>query len=304
VVSPLLIEETHLLALDKVFDDFVEDRRSEEIDDTATNARTVNRDKRSITIYLAAGRTVKSDRFADAIKQPHVGTEEPLGFRAHLELGRIKASVSVTKLARNVVQPLSPTQFQVLQESQKLEFSVEPSEHNSAPELFGALQSWAADLAPSPSLRVWARYRPLFVMLFILWLLVGGLIPPILSHVTRTPRDDYAEYRDEARTILREGVNEDNQRKAIEIILAIDSNTEPEQRGYNLTPGRTYWPRYVLGAAILFMLSCCPSVVIGIWKGKQNLERWRLWIKWVAGGVPSTLFLTILWPKILSMLGL
>lgn len=98
---------------------------------------------------------MKSDRFEDAIKQlPQVSTKEPLGFRAYLEVGRVKATVSVAKLPRNVVQPVSPTKFQVVQESAQLEYVVEPSEHQSAPELFGAVENWAADLAPSLWLRV------------------------------------------------------------------------------------------------------------------------------------------------------
>jgi hypothetical protein len=302
VVSPLLIKETHLLALDKVFDDFIEDRRSEEVDVAGTHPKTVNRHKRSVTIYLAAGRTVKSDRFADAIKQPHVGTEEPLGFRAYLEIGRVKASVSLTKLARNVVQPLSPTQFQVQQEPPNLLFNVEPSDHQAAPELFGALQNWAVDFAPSALLRAWARYRPAFIILLVVWLFVGALIP-ISAHV-RVTSDDYVDYRDEARKILHEGVNENNQRRAIEIILAIASHNRPEVQSSTWSPRRTYWSRYVLGALILLMLSCCPSVVIGIWNGKQKLERWRLWMKWVVAGAPGTLFLTVLWPKILALLRL
>ena len=188
VVSPLLIKETHLLALDKIFDDFVEDRNSEEDHITATNPKSTSRHKRSITIYLSAGRTVKSDRFADAIKQLPVSTEEPLGFRAHLAIGRVTASVSLTKLARSVVQPLSPTQFRVQQESPKLDFNVEPNDHSSAPELFGALQNWAADLESTPSLRVWARYRPMFIILLILWLGVGGLLPWASSHMTCSPK--------------------------------------------------------------------------------------------------------------------
>jgi hypothetical protein len=189
-----------------------------------------------------------------------------------------------------------------VQQSQKLEFNVEPSDHQSSPELFGALQNWAADLGPSASLRAWARYRPLFIILFVFWLLIGALVPT-LPHA-RNSNDDYTELSDEARKILSEGVNENNQRKAIEIILAIESHNPPAKPGPNWTFGRTYWSRYVLGAVVLFMLSSCPSVVIGIWKGKQNLKRWRLWMKWVAAGAPSTLFLTVVWPKILSILGL
>jgi hypothetical protein len=294
----LLIEETNLLALDKVFDDFLEEKKNEE-----DAAKSVSREKRSVTIYLAAGRTVKSDRFADAIKKPDVNTEEPLGFRAHLEIGRVKASVSLTKLARNLVQPLSETQFQVQQVSPKLEFNVEPSDHQSAPELFSALQNWAADFAPSATRRAWARYRPAFGVIFLFWLLMGGILP-LLPHL-QASRDDDVDYRAEARQILREGVNEKNQRRAIEIILGIAAYNPPDAaHSFNWTPGKTYWPRYILGAIILLMLCCCPSVVIGLWKGKQNLQRWRLWMRWVIVIAPGTLFVTVLWPRILALVGL
>ena len=304
VVSPLLIQETHLLALDKIFDDFVEDRKSEDEQAAATNSTVASRHKRSITIYLSAGRTVKSDHFADAIKQLPVSTEEPLGFRAHLEIGRVTASVSLTKLARNVVKPVSPTQFRVEQESPKLDFNVEPNDHSSAPELFGALQNWAGDLESSASLRLWTRYKPMFMILLTVWLFLGGILPWLSSRTFPDSRRDYSGYRDEAQKILREGVNEKNQRRAIEIILAVATDNPPEEKGFNWTPGRAYWPRYVLGAVILFMLSCSPSVVIGIWKGKLHLKRWQFWMKWVAFSAPSILFLTIVWPKLLHMLDL
>ncbi len=183
VVSPLLIEEAHLLALDKIFDDFVEERNREE-DPPAASAKVSGRPKRSITIYLSAGRTVKSDHFADAIKQLPSSTEEPLGFRAHLEVGRVKASVNLTKVVRNVVQPVSATQFQVRQESPQLEFNVEPNDHSSAPELFGAIQNWAGDLESSASLRRWARYKPLFMILFAMWLLIGAVLPWLVLSIS------------------------------------------------------------------------------------------------------------------------
>jgi hypothetical protein len=131
VGAPLLIEDTHLFALDKVFDDFIKDRTGEGEesagDAEAAHPRGRARRQRSVIIYLSAGRTVKSDTFSDAIKQPHVRNEEPLGFRAHLEFGQVKASVTLTKLPRNPVQPSTPAQFQTVL-PQPLEFSVEPSD--------------------------------------------------------------------------------------------------------------------------------------------------------------------------------
>lgn len=43
VVSPLFIEERHLFALDKVFDDFIEERKSEEGDAEAKNLKSSDR---------------------------------------------------------------------------------------------------------------------------------------------------------------------------------------------------------------------------------------------------------------------
>ena len=287
---PLLIEETNLLALDKVFDDFVEEHM----------AGGKHEVVRAVVIYLSAGRTVKSERFADAIKQPHVVTEEPLGFRAHLQADRIAASVNLTKLAQNVIQPVSSTQFQVISKSPQLEFNVEPSESPLAQDLFGALQNWAADFAPSTLLRQWYRFKVLTIVLLALWLAMGLIFGFFNVGVSN------ASYKEQAHKILQEGINESNQRKAIELILAIDSDYPPQAETllWGSKPGRKYWSFFVSGATVLLALSICPSVVIGIWSGKRKLTRWRNWMKWIFVTVPGAVFLAAVLPRILSILGL
>jgi hypothetical protein len=288
VAPPLLIEEGQLLALDKVLDDFIEDRED----------RSTERTKRSVILYLSAGRTVKSTRFGDAIKQPNIGTEEPLGFRVQLEFGRMKATISLTKLVRNVVQPTSPTQFQVVQESQKLDFSVEPSDHQAAPELFGLIENWATDLAPSAMMRNWVKYRPGFVILLVCWLFCGWLYPHVNTKGTVAD-----QYRDEAARILNDGITEKNERRALEMVLAIQADIPPPPGHISWRPTRAYWGRYGLGAVILLVLSCSPTVVIGVWKGKATLRAWHRWNRFVLFSVPGTMFLTLIWPKIIGLLG-
>jgi hypothetical protein len=284
---PLLIEEKNLFALDKVFGDFVD------------GLKAANRSgfERSVIIYLSGGRTVKADSFADAIKQPHLTDEEPLGFRAHLAVNEIKASVSLTRLYPTVVQPVSPTQSQTTQQTPQLEFNVEPSEEQAAQELFGALQNWASEFAPSTWMRRWARYTILFTILLIIWA-VGGLMLGIFD--LQIPNETY--YAEQAHQILQKGVNDDNQHKAIEVILAIVAKDPPPSRSVlGSKPGRKYWSICVGVAVALFSLSLCPSIVIGIWKGKPKLARWRAWIKWMWVTVPTLLIGSVLLPAIIHM---
>jgi len=288
VGTPLLIEEKNLFGLDKVFGDFIAEK--------GTKADV----GRSVTIYLSGGRTVKAVSFVDAIKQPHVADEEPLGFRAHLEIDGITASVSLTKLAPILIQPVSTTQFQTTQKMPQLEFNVEPSEKQSAQELFGALQNWAADFAPSTWMRRWGRYKLLFIILFAFSVISGLIYGSLESYA---PGEDY---REDARQILQKGVNDANQRKAIETILAFVSSrdTPGSYSTYRLRPDRRYWAIVVGVALALISLSICPSVVIGIWKGKPKVARWRAWIKWIFVTVPGVLIVSILIPKLMNWAGL
>jgi hypothetical protein len=303
VGPPLLIEDTHLFALDKVFDDFIKDRTRDggETADDAEGAhpRVRARRQRSVIIYLSAGRTVKSDSFSDAIKQPHVRNEEPLGFRAHLEFGQVKASVTLTKLSRNLVQPVTPTQFQVVWQPLQIEFNVEPSDLSAAEELFGALENWAADFAPSRLMRTWLKYRPAFVVLFAAGL-IFGLLFGFLGVVPEPGPND--TYHQQAHKLLRDGVNEKNERKAIELLLAIESKFPLESSSGVWRPLRTYWGVVIATELAFAMLSFCPTIVIGVWDGKRKLSRWKAWIRTVTYSVPALVFTTILWPQILRML--
>lgn len=232
------------------------------------------------------------------IKQPHVITEEAVGFMAQLEKGEIQAVVKLTKLNQTVIQPISTTQFQTVQQWPQLEFSVQPSESRLAQELFGALQNWAADFAPSSWKRLWWRYRFLFAILLVFWLVFGFLIG---IFDVRMPTHTYVE---QAHKIVADGVTDSNEHKAIELILALESHDEGDTKSVMQgKPGRRYWAVVAGVAFALGSLIFCPTVVIGIWKGKSKLNRWRVWTKWIFVTVPGVVFLTILWPRILSFFG-
>lgn len=302
VPVPLLIEDKHLLALDEVFDDFVKDKQGkdeqeEEVSEIGEpRSKTRTRPRRSVVFYLSGGRTVRAQRFAEAMTQPHVSGEEPIGFRADIAIGRIEASVSLSKLSRHLlVQPVSATEFQVVGEAPQLRFTVEPSDNQFGQELFGALENWAAEFFPSTWAWTWSRLKflcPFLLMVFwvftaVFWDAAGGI-----------PSSTSPDYRREAHMLLQQGINENNQRKAIELLLAITSAYSPERHIWKF--GRTYWIIFVAGTVMLGMLSFCPTVVIGVWKGKQKLTRWRWWMKTVSVTIPSGVITIVLLPKLSS----
>jgi hypothetical protein len=116
------------------------------------------------------------------------------------------------------------------------------------------------------------------------------------------PTDTYVE---QAHKIVADGVNDSNQHKAIQLVLALESHDEATSKSLmSGKPGRRYWAVFA-GVAFAFgSFTFCPTVVIGIWKGKSKLNRWRLWTKWIFVTAPGVVFLTILWPRVLSLFGL
>jgi len=156
---------------------------------------------------------------------PHVSGEEPLGFRADVAIGRVESSVSLSNLTRLVVQSVPAAQFQAVWEVPQLKFTVEPSDSQPGQQLFGALENWAAEFAPSTWERTWSRLKPFpRILLAVLWvstaffLSTEGGIPWSFSTI---------DYQREAHILLEQGINENNQRKAIEVLLAITSHYEP-----------------------------------------------------------------------------
>ena len=256
--------------------------------------------RRSVVFYLSGGRTVRAERFAQAMNLPHVSGEEPLGFRADIAIGKVVSWVSLNKLTRLLVQPVSETQFRAVGEVPQLKFIVEPSDSQFGQELFGALENWAAEFAPSTWERTWSKLKlPSLLLLQVPWIStaffwgIAGGIPWSSGTV---------DYRREAHALLEQGINENNERKAIEVLLAITSQYEPGSHIRKF--GRTYWGIFVAGTAVLGMLWFCQTVVIGVWKSKQKLTRWRWWMRTVSVTVPAVVITGVLLPKVLSLFGI
>jgi hypothetical protein len=314
IECPLLIEANHLEALDKLLDQHLpqlqadRDKRIAEeasrrtrqyllkrlITEEKAEAFEAKRKKelyedykyrevRSVSIYLTRGREVTAKNFSDAMNLPTGGEELPVGFSAVMRVGEIKATIN--------------TGYRY---HRQLSIEVEPNDSEVALSLFGALSNWAGGIEFPKWQQKWCEYRFIAVALLFLFLVMGVLAIP-LSNWSEAGK---STERKEARKLLASGgVTTNNERRAMELLLAIESNYSPP--GFQAPSlGVKYWSYVSLGTLILSAVTICPGMCIGLWKGKRRLDAWRTWLRILTFGIPTLLGTYVLLPWILYWLRL
>jgi hypothetical protein len=234
-------------------------------------------DERTVTFFLAGGRTVTESSFTQAINQHGIGNESPSGFSLRWRVGEVTLTVKIRSW------------------DHKLELDVDPGDSGAGQQLFGVVENWMRDLRVPQWVRLAHNNSFGIVVLLSLWLL-GGVV--VWSQY-RTESAKWS-YQQEARELLQHGVNSQNQQKAIELLLAIDSDYKPEQRRVN--PSQRAWAIFGVGFVVCLCLLITPNVVIGIWGGKAVISRWHAWFKFAGVTVPTLIFTTIVWRPLIALL--
>jgi hypothetical protein len=313
IPAPLLVDVTQLTALDSLLDSYAgklkaekQARIKEALDQTIQGEIAAGklkeaeilkergrlrqlleegpdfgRDRRSVALYLSRGRAVQAESFSEAINQPVDEQEIPTGFRCYARTGQIEVTVVLGRWTFD----------------NDLSIEVEPSEVELAKELFGAIRNWAGDVLAPKWQRYWVKARFFVSVALLLWLFMGLLVP-------LTSREDVAKSarQAEARKLLASGINEGNERRALELLLAIESNYDPNPASAPV--GARYWAYFALGAILLAAGSISPKVCIGVWKGRRRLKIWRTWVTTVSITVPALIFTSVVLPWVLHWLGL
>jgi len=185
----------------------------------------LGKESRSASLYLKGGREVQAERFSEAINQPLGDAEEASGMALYLTIGTVRARVLLGEMRW----------------TQELTIDVEPNDLEAAQGFFGALSNWASDVDAPRWQQRWLAWRPAFVLALVLWAFLGLLFTPFLSWTWAGQRASRAE----ARKLLAQGVNPKNETRAIELLLAIESNYDAGSRGLAL--GVRYWTYVAIG---------------------------------------------------------
>lgn len=215
-------------------------------------------------------RKMKVEKFEDALRESTLMDEVPTRFEAKLECGEIRCEVGLSKYLTG-----------------NLDIRVSPEHISEARELFVSLLGWAKANRPPKWQRLW---RTLNGFQWILWLAVVWVGFVAISDSSKTP------YKQEASALLQKGVSPENQLRAIEILLALQSDYSPPGQEMK-TPA---WLKLLFfgGLITCIVTSIAPKTVLGIGKGEDKIRFWRWWIRFVFYLVPGFLFLNVIWPML------
>jgi hypothetical protein len=308
--GPWLIDGKHLAELDAVLDRCVEKMRLENtrLKNEDFEARILERgrernlteaqiatsraefqktpqypwdlDKRSITVYLSGGRTVEATKFSEIVAVPNFQNEVPRGFTAVAKVGVTETKVQLTSRWKT------------------LEIRTSPPDNEVALETFGLLQNWQSDFGPKRWQQIWLRYSWVFPMLAFLWFFSGTAL--LTGLAAAAPQ---SQIKEEARQLLRQGINPSNQLRAEQLLLEIESDYVPDQ----VAPGRItarMWATFAIGVVFFVALSFCPKLSIGIWAGRAELQRNLWWVKFIWFTIPILLLTRVAFPWLPFLLGL
>jgi len=281
--GPWLLETKQLLVLDEILEQFRsrDPRASDHISES----------KKSLTIFLSRERELKTSSFKEAMSHIASQNEVAKGFEYFVKMQNTATSVRLLPRKRG-------DQKKQDEEERFLEINVSPQSDVSSHEIFGELRNWA-DTVEAPLWQQWLLFysRPLyrFGLAFVLIILLAMLL---------NTAPTAAEYKDalkqQGRTLLRDGINQQNQTKALELVLALESDyippgTKPQQARKPIA-----W--YLIAAYTLGFLSFTPTLCIAIWAGKRHLRWWNAWTKINTITIPGLVLAHWVYPQLFSAL--
>ena len=234
-------------------------------------------ESQSITLRLEAEKKVRVNSFDEAQTEPSWADQIVTGFRVELRSGDVRAEVDLRR--RNY-----------------LDITVSPETLTESTELFVVLRRWADSCRAPKWQQVWWKFNGLQ------WFSILFIALTALFFINDAESISKATYKLKASQMLADGINQNNQQKAIETLLALDSGyVPPTQPSVPLFP---FWVKLVALTAIVMclVLTFTPKSIVAIGKGEERIKRWRIWMRIVFVVVPTILIVDILLPNASSYL--
>jgi hypothetical protein len=266
--GPWLLETSHLLALDDIL------------------ARSKDESKASLTVLLSRERELKTSSFKEAMSLIDAQNEIATGFEFVAKAQDTTASVSLTLKHKGEKE----------QEEYSFEIKVSPPSEATSYRVFLDLKDWT-ETVEAPVWQQWLLFEPR-----VLYRIGLGFILLIVLATTLNTTPTKAEYKEalkqDARSLLHDGVNQQNQTRALELLLALESDYIPPGTKPQRARAPIGW--YLVAVYVLGFLSFTPTLCIGIWAGRRRLRWWKLWMKLNTVTIPSLILARWVYPQLLS----
>jgi hypothetical protein len=281
--GPWLLETKQVLALDEILEQF----RSRDPGASDYGSET----NKSLTIFLSRDRELKTSSFKEAMSHIASQSEITTGFEYVVKMQHITTSVRLLPRKKD-------HQKKQDEEQQFLEINVSPQSDATSHEIFGELRNWADNVA-APLWQQWLLFypRPIyrFGLIFVLVILLA-----MLFNTAPTPAEYKDALRQQARTLLRDGITQQNQSKALELMLALESDYIPPDTKPPQAQKPIAW--YLIATYALGFLSFTPTLCIAIWAGTRRLRWWNAWTKFNTVTIPGLVLAHWVYPQLFSTL--
>lgn len=226
-----------------------------------------------VVVRFLNGSRLKAKSFDEAASHAEISDSVPTGFEVEVKAGSVSARINTGSYGPG------------------LDISVSPSAYEPPSYFFSALRTWGRSIEAPRWQPAWVDHE---LARFLLWALWFAVVFTWFSIHVDTAAKNY--YREQAHKILKDGVNSGNEQKALETLLALQSEYSPPTPGEPL--GRRFWFFTLGGLTTCIILNIHPKLEIGLGKGEHRILAWRRWMKFVFVAVPGSIASTFVWPAL------
>ena len=176
----------------------------------------------------------------------------------------------------------------------ELEYSVECKNEEIKDEIKYEVDKWLEDIVPNKISQFWSNTFSYFTIpIFI------GFLFVLLSILFVSSGSNYKnELNSKARTIIKNGVDKNNEYEALEIILKLQTDYKPESEIEKTTIRPEVLKILIITILCFIMLEIKPKTTIGVGKSKRKAIFYRFWQRSILVTIPTTIIL----PKLLDLI--
>lgn len=183
--------------------------------------------------------------------------------------------------------------MKVTQDYNTLEYSIKCVDDKIKDEINYEIEEWIENNKPSKIATLWFKWGFLLNIIIFCSILIL-----FVSSIDIKVSPERIALENHISTLLKDGINDDNQNKAIELLLSATSNAKASKAQLEINTKRL---KLIVILLIVFVMVCIgPKTTIGLGKNLFKLNFYKFWVKFCLITIPSILIL----PKLIEIVTL
>jgi hypothetical protein len=158
------------------------------------------------------------------------------------------------------------------------------------------LREWASRIQPPRWQQIWQNTGGLAFFIWVIVMLIA-------LDISDSHRQDANYFKQQGNDLLNNGLRTaEDQRRALEILLSLQSDRIAPVLPRSSSSSKRFLVFGFGSFLVMLIASFPPGIVIGVGRGKQRLELWRWWIKFVSITVPGFFITTFFFPYLTALI--